>query len=63
MVGLDDQPAAHGKMVRGLRQRVGELVQFAVDFDAQGLEYAFRRVARRTVCFGNHTVDEPVQLS
>ena len=51
---LDDQPAAHGKIVRSLRQRVGELIQFALT-DAQGLECVRGLPAGR--CFGNHTVD------
>lgn len=63
MVGLDHQTAADRKMVRGLRECVGEFVQFAVDFDAQRLEHPFRRIASRAVRFGHDMVDETVQLA
>ena len=48
--------------VRGLRQCGGELVQFAVDFNAQRLEDAFGGIARRAVGLRHHFIDQTVEL-
>lgn len=48
--------------VRGLRQCGGELVQFAVDFNAQRTEDAFGGIARRAVGLRHHFIDQTVEL-
>ena len=46
-----------------MRQRAGKLVQFAVDFDAQRLEDAFRGVAGGTVGLRHDLVHQTIELA
>ena len=62
MVRLDHQTAVRGEPAGYLRQGAGELVQFAVHFDAQCLEHALGGVSSGTVRLRHHLVDEPVEL-
>ena len=62
MIGLHHQSSPDMQSVRGLRQCGGELVQFAVDFNAQRLEDAFGGIARRAVGLRHHFIDQTVEL-